>query len=74
MDKQQRYALISQLRADERWKAVVEELEYQEKQAFEALFNGATKEEVVGMVTVIRKLKVLPEAATQSMRSQNSEQ
>jgi hypothetical protein len=73
MDKSQRYTLISQLRTDERWKAVVEELDYQEKQAFEALLHGAGKDEVVGMVTVIRKLKVLPETISQTLQRRGVE-
>jgi hypothetical protein len=74
MDKTQRYFLISQLRTDERWKAVVEELEYQEKQAFEALLNGASKEEVVGMVVSIRKVKGLPEMVASAIQRNGIEQ
>lgn len=63
--QKQRYKQIANLRNDERWKAMVDELEYQERQAFEGLLNGVGKDEVVGMVIVLRRIKGLPEQATQ---------
>lgn len=62
-DQRRRDVIIAQLRQDERWNTVVQELEYQERNAFESLLNGATKDTVVATVLILRSLKGLPERA-----------
>ncbi len=62
-DQRCRDVMVAQLRQDERWNSVVKELEYQEKNAFEGLLNGATKDTVVATVLILRSLKGLPERA-----------
>lgn len=63
MDRGDRLLKIAQLKGSEAWRSVVEELEYQEKVAFESLLSGSTKEEVVATVVILRKMKALPEMA-----------
>lgn len=62
-DQRRRDVIIAQLRQDERWNTVVQELESQERNAFESLLNGATKDTVVATVLILRSLKGLPERA-----------
>jgi hypothetical protein len=63
MDKRERHRKIASMQGSENWAAVVEELEEQEKNAFEGLLNHMAPEAVIGTVLILRKIKALPQIA-----------
>jgi hypothetical protein len=65
---QERYRRIATLQGMDGWAALVEEMEDQERKAFESLLHGSTKEEVAATVIILRILKALPETAIKILK------